>query len=72
MSTSLVRNILDWTEDKITEIDNDIANGTNKIKHPYLKVFGLGAIEGAIDSLVVTGTLTVIAGTIIKVASKKK
>ena len=32
----------------------------------------LGAIEGAIDSLVVTGTLTVIAGTIIKVASKKK
>ena len=72
MNTSLVRSILDWTEDKITEIDNDIANGTNEIKRPYLKAFGLGAIEGAIDSLVVTGTLTVIAGTIIKVASKKK
>ncbi len=72
MNTSLVKMVLDWTEDKITEIDNDIANGTNEIKHPYLKSFGLGAIEGAIDGLVVTGALTVIAGTIIKVASKKK
>ena len=72
MSTSLVRNILDWTEDKITEIDNDIANGTNEIKHPYLKSFGLGAIDGAIDGLVVTGALTIVAGTIIKVVTKKK
>ena len=72
MNTSLVRNLLDWTDNKFTEIENDIASGTNEIKHPYLKAFGLGAIEGAIDSLVVTGTLTVIAGVIIKVASKKK
>lgn len=72
MNTSLVRNILDWTDDKFTEIQNDLANETNEIKHPYLKSFGLGAIEGAIDSLVVTGALTVIAGTIIKVTSKKK
>ena len=72
MNTSLVRNILDWTDNKFTEIENDIASGTNEIKHPYLKSFGLGAIEGAIDSLVVTGALTVIAGTIIKVTSKKK
>lgn len=72
MNTSLVRNLLDWTDNKFTEIENDIANGTNEIKHPYLKSFGLGAIDGAIDSLVVTGALTVIAGTIIKVASKKK
>ena len=72
MNTSLVRNLLDWTDNKFTEIENDITNGTNEIKHPYLKSFGLGAIDGAIDSLVVTGALTVIAGTIIKVASKKK
>ena len=72
MNTSLVKNILDWTEDKFTEIQNDIVNETNEIKHPYLKSFGLGAIEGAIDSLVVGGALTVIAGTIIKVTSKKK
>ena len=72
MNTSLVRNLLDWTDNKFTEIENDIASGTNEIKHPYLKSFGLGAIEGAIDSLVVTGALTVIAGTVIKVASKKK
>ena len=72
MNTSLVRNLLDWTDNKFTEIENDIASGTNEIKHPYLKSFGLGAIEGAIDGLVVTGALTVIAGTIIKVTSKKK
>ena len=72
MNTSLVKNILDWTEDKFTEIQNDIVNETNEIKHPYLKSFALGAIEGAIDSLVVGGALTVIAGTIIKVTSKKK
>ena len=72
MNTSLVKNILDWTEDKYDAIETDVVNKTNEIKHPYLKSFGLGVIEGAIDSLVVTGALTVIAGTIIKVASKKK
>lgn len=72
MNTSLVKNILDWTENKHTEIENDVVNKTDEIKHPYLKSFGLGAIEGAIDSLVVTGALTVIAGAIIKVTSKKK
>ena len=72
MNTSLVRGILNWSDDKFTEIENDIANGTNEIKHPYLKAFGLGAIDGAIDGLVVVGTLSTIAGAIIKVASKKK
>ena len=72
MNTSLVKNLLDWTDNKFTEIENDIANGTNEIKHPYLKSFGLGAIDGAIDSLVVTGALTIVAGTIIKVVTKKK
>ena len=72
MNTSLVRNILDWTDNKFTEIQDDIASGTNEIKHPYLKSFGLGAIDGAIDGLVVTGALTIVAGTIIKVVTKKK
>ena len=72
MNTSLVKKLLDWTDNKFTEIHDDIASGTNEIKHPYLKLFGLGAIEGAIDSLVVTGALTIVAGTIIKVVTKKK
>ena len=72
MNTSLVRDILGWTDNKFTEIENDIASGTNEIKHPYLKSFGLGAIDGAIDGLVVTGALTIVAGTIIKVVTKKK
>ena len=72
MNTSLVRNLLDWTDSKFTEIENDIASGANEIKHPYLKSFGLGAIDGAIDGLVVTGALTIVAGTIIKVVTKKK
>ena len=37
MNTSLVKNILDWTENKYTEIENDVVNKTDEIKHPYLK-----------------------------------
>ena len=72
MNTSLVRNILDWTGKKYNEIENDIVTGNDEIKHKYLKAFGIGAIEGAIDSLVVTGTLTLIAGAVIKVTSRKR
>ena len=72
MNTSLVRKVLDWTEDKYNAIENDVVNKTNEIKPPYLKSFVLGGIEGAIDSLVITGTLTIVAGAIIKVTSKKK
>lgn len=43
----LVRKVLDWTDDKFDEID--VTND----KHPYLKAFGCGAIEGLIDGAVV-------------------
>ena len=44
---SMTRKILNWTERKNEEIDviND--------KHPYLKSFGLGCVEGFIDGVVV-------------------
>lgn len=45
-STSITKNILDWTEEKFDEID------VVEDKHPFLKAFGLGAIQGAIDGAV--------------------
>ena len=42
----ITKQILDLSEEKIDEID------VEKDKHPYLKAFGIGAIEGAIDSAV--------------------
>ena len=42
---SITKGILDWTEEKFDEIDENT-------KHPLLKAFGLGAIEGAIDGAV--------------------
>ena len=43
----LAREILNWTEEKMDEIDveND--------KHPYLKCMGLGAIDGYIDGAMI-------------------
>lgn len=45
--SGLTKKLLDWKEDRFDEIDviND--------KHPYLKAFGCGAIEGCIDAAVV-------------------
>ena len=43
----MVKKILDWTEAKFEEIDVD------NDKHPMLKAFGLGAIQGAIDGAVI-------------------
>lgn len=68
MNTSLVRGILDWTEEQMEKIENNI----DEVKHPYVKAFGIGAIEGAIDSLVVTGAIVTVAGVVAKVISKKK
>lgn len=44
---SIARKILNWTDEKSNEIDmmND--------KHPYLKAFGLGGIEGFIDGCII-------------------
>lgn len=68
MSTSLVKGILKWTDEQMEKIENNI----DEVKHPYIKAFGIGAIEGAIDSLVVTGTIVAVAGVVTKVISKKK
>ena len=68
MSTSLVKGILKWTDEQMEKIENNI----DEVKHPYVKAFGIGAIEGAIDSLVVTGTIVAVAGVVTKVISKKK
>ena len=42
----MVRKVLDWTDKKFNAIDENT-------KHPLLKSFGLGAIEGAIDGAVI-------------------
>lgn len=60
MITSITRKILNWSEEKFEEIQND-----QYTKHPYLKSFGLGMLDGAIDSAVVIGSV-VIAGCIVE------
>ena len=44
-SESIVKRILDWTAKQTDKIDENT-------KHPFVKAFGLGAIEGAIDAVV--------------------
>lgn len=41
----LVRKVLAWSDKKFNEID------VSKDKHPNLKAFGLGGIEGYIDGM---------------------
>lgn len=55
----MVKKVLDWTEEKMDGIMDDIDNGTDK--HPYLKAFGLGAIEGFIDGAVIAYPFLLIA-----------
>ena len=44
----LARKILDWTQEKFDEIDYE------KDKHPSLKAFGCGAVEGIIDGMLMS------------------
>lgn len=46
MSNSIIHKVLDWTEKTTNELD------PKTDKHAYAKAFGLGAIEGLIDSAV--------------------
>lgn len=43
--TGITRKVLNWTDKKFDAIDENT-------KHPYLKAFGLGAVEGVIDGAV--------------------
>ena len=45
MPKSIVKRVLDWTEEKYDEIDENT-------KHPYLKSVGIGMIEGFIDGAI--------------------
>lgn len=60
---SITKGILDWTEEKFDEIDENT-------KHPLLKAFGLGAIEGAIDGAVLM--YPIIVGSLYWVAYKAR
>lgn len=46
MSNSIIHKVLDWTEKTTNELD------PKTDKHAYAKAFGLGAVEGLIDSAV--------------------
>lgn len=61
----MVREALEWVDEKMDEID--VAND----KHPMLKAFGLGAIEGFIDGAVIAYPFLLI-GCIIKNKQIKK
>ena len=45
----IARGILDWVDDQMEKIGTNI----DEVKHPYVKAFGFGVIEGVIDSSVV-------------------
>lgn len=45
---SIARGILDWTQEKM----DDICDNIDEVKHPYVKSFGLGVIEGLIDGAI--------------------
>lgn len=44
---SIIHKVLDWTDDKMNQLDPETD------KHAYAKSFGLGCIDGFIDSAVI-------------------
>lgn len=67
MITSITRKILNWSEEKFEEIQND-----QDAKHPYLKSFGLGILDGAIDSAVIIGSVVITGCIVEKVVNSLK
>lgn len=61
---TLVKKVLNWTEKEMENIDENT-------KHPILKAFGLGAIEGAIDGAVLAYPILVGGMFFIRAALKK-
>lgn len=50
----LTRSINEWTMKKFEGIEMDD-------KHPYIKAFALGALDGAVDAVAVIGVVSIIA-----------
>lgn len=65
MSLSLVKKLLDWNEEKFNEIDENT-------KHRYLKSFGSGALDGAVDMAVIMYVPVLIAAYYWKHKANKK
>lgn len=66
----MTKKILKWTDEKLEEIyESDEVGGKE-----LAKAFGVGAIEGFIDGLVINGAILFAAGVvnIVKNAVKKK
>lgn len=63
---SLTRNILDWCDEKETDI---LINYENE-KHPLAKIFGIGIIEGVVDA-VITMSPFIVGGLLITALAKK-
>lgn len=53
----ITRCILDWTDKQMKHINENI----DEVKHPGAKAFGLGAIEGFIDSAVIWMPILLVA-----------
>ena len=66
MSNSIVKRLLDWNEEKIDEID------VTEDKHPYLKAWGHGAIDGFVDAAVIWYIPVLIAAYYWKHKAEKK
>ena len=60
--------ILEWVEEQNDKITEEIMT-TDRMVRPCMKAFGLGAIEGAIDYLVIGVPVTLVVAVI---ASKVK
>ena len=66
-NNSLAKVILNWTAKQMEEIESN-----PNMKHRYLKAFGIGMIEGAIDGAVVMYPIVLAAGYYWKHKATKK
>lgn len=61
--------ILEWVEEQEVKIEEEIAT-TDRMVRPCMKAFGLDAIEGAIDYLVIGVPVTIAVGLIVNKVKK--
>ena len=63
----IARKIINWCDEKY---ENEVLGDDRPIS--YAKAFGLGAIEGLVDGLVINGALLITVGTIVSIVNKSK